>query len=120
MRISYGVEVAEENDPYVTAVEEGVATFNLAFVPGAFLVETFPSLMRIPSWFPGGGFKRTAAAWQKIAHNMRDAPFEKTMEAMVSRGDQNSCIGLLMISNATEQGHCGAFNCYRNNGKRFE
>ncbi|RDX44589.1 CyP450 monooxygenase [Lentinus brumalis] len=99
MRISYGVEVAEENDPYVTAVEEGVATFNLAFVPGAFLVETFPSLMRIPSWLPGGGFKRTAAAWQKIAHNMRDAPFEKTMESMAN-GTAEPSIATVMMENA--------------------
>lgn len=84
MRVSYGIEVSEKNDPYVTAVEEGVATFNEAFVPGAFLVETFPSLRHIPSWFPGGGFKRIAAEWKKIAHNMRDAPFEKTLEAMAS------------------------------------
>ena len=83
MRISYGIEVADENDEYAKAVEDGVATFNLAFVPGAFLVETFPSLMYVPSWLPGGGFKRLAAAWQKIAHRMRDKPFERTVEAIV-------------------------------------
>ena len=84
MRISYGIEVKEENDEYVTAVEDGVATFNEAFVPGAFLVETFPSLQYIPSWLPGGGFKRIAAAWRTVAHRMRDVPFERTLEAMVS------------------------------------
>ena len=78
MRISYGVEVAEENDPYVTAVEEGVATFNLAFVPGAFLVETFPSLMRIPSWFPGAAWKRQAEKWSEERAGMVNEPFEFT------------------------------------------
>ena len=83
MRISYGIEVAEENDPYVDAVEKGVASFNEIFVPGAFLVETFPSLRHIPSWFPGGGFKRLARKWKKIARNMRDSPFERVMGEMV-------------------------------------
>ncbi len=84
MRIAYGIEVKEEDDEYVKAVEDGVATFNQAFVPGAFLVETFPLLQYVPIWSPGGGFKRIAAAWQKIAHKMRDVPFERTLEAMVS------------------------------------
>nr|BED43030.1 cytochrome P450 monooxygenase [Trametes versicolor] len=96
MRVSYGIEVAEENDPYVAAVEEGVATFNEAFVPGAFLVETFPSLRHIPSWFPGGGFKRTAAKWKEIAHNMRDAPFKKTLEAIKKGTAEPSIASTLM------------------------
>lgn len=87
MRISYGIQVKDENDQYVTAVETGVATFNEAFVPGAFLVETFPFLKHIPDWFPGAGFKRTVAAWKDIVHNMRDAPFEKTMESWVRLHD---------------------------------
>lgn len=109
MRVSYGIEVAEENDPYVAAVEEGVATFNEAFVPGAFLVETFPSLRHIPSWFPGGGFKRTAAKWKEIAHNMRDAPFKKTLEAIVScRCTGPPALGRVLIvcySLLVEEGH---------------
>ncbi|KAJ8475189.1 hypothetical protein ONZ51_g6728 [Trametes cubensis] len=100
MRVSYGIEVSEKNDPYVTAVEEGVATFNEAFVPGAFLVETFPSLRHIPSWFPGGGFKRIAAEWKKIAHNMRDAPFEKTLEAM-RKGTAEPSVAMTLMENAS-------------------
>ncbi|KAI0672490.1 CyP450 monooxygenase [Trametes maxima] len=99
MRISYGMEVADQDDPYVNAVEEGVATFNEAFVPGAFLVETFPILRHIPRWFPGGGFKRIAARWQKIAHTMRDAPFEKTLQAM---GTAEASITTVLMGKAQE------------------
>ncbi|KAI0643944.1 CyP450 monooxygenase [Trametes meyenii] len=99
MRISYGMEVADEDDPYVNAVEEGVATFNEAFVPGAFLVETFPSLQHIPRWFPGGGFKRIAAKWQKIAHHMRDAPFEKTLQTM-REGTAEASIATVLMEKA--------------------
>ncbi|KAI0767233.1 cytochrome P450 [Fomes fomentarius] len=99
MRIAYGIEVEEEEDEYVKAVEDGVATFNKAFVPGAFLVETFPSLQYVPSWSPGGGFKGVAAAWQKIAHKMRDVPFERTLEAMRD-GTAEPSIASKMMENA--------------------
>ena len=87
MRIAYGMKVMDEGDPYVEAVEAGSAAFGEAFVPGAFLVETFPILRHIPDWFPGAAFKRKAAAWKKIAHHMRDAPFERTLECLVSIRD---------------------------------
>ena len=92
MRISYGIKV-QDGDEYASVAEDAVWTFALAFVPGKFPVETFPSLMRIPSWFPGGGFKRVAAEWKKIAHHMRDMPFERVMEAMVrpSISDPRAC-----------------------------
>ena len=82
--ISYGIEVTDEDDSYVRVVERGMELFSRAFVPGAFLVETFPVLRHVPRWLPGGGFKRTAAAWRAIAHHMRDAPFARTLEAIVS------------------------------------
>ncbi|KAI0768267.1 CyP450 monooxygenase [Trametes elegans] len=105
MRVSYGIDVADEDDPYVAAVEEGVATFNEAFVPGAFLVETFPVLRHVPRWFPGGGFKRTAAAWRAIAHHMRDAPFARTLDA-IRTGTAPPSIASVLMENA--QGKEGA------------
>ncbi|TBU23430.1 cytochrome P450 [Dichomitus squalens] len=102
MRISYGIEVVDEQDPYVAAVERGVASFNEAFVPGAFLVETFPVLKKLPDWFPGAGFKRTAAAWKKIAHNMRDAPFEKMMKSWMT-GEAESSIATTLMQTALDK-----------------
>ncbi|KAM5539745.1 hypothetical protein V8D89_006558 [Ganoderma adspersum] len=99
MRIAYGIEVADEGDQYVAAAEAASATFSEAFVPGAFLVETFPILSNIPNWFPGANFKRKAAAWKKIAHNMRDAPFETTMESW-AKGTAESSIATAMMETA--------------------
>lgn len=84
LRISYGIQVGDEHDKYVIANEEALDGFTQAFVPGKFLVETFPVLRFIPSWFPGGGFKRIAAGWKKLTVNMRDMPFEEIMAKMVS------------------------------------
>ena len=85
MRISYGIEVADENDEYATAVEVGVATFNRAFVPGAFLVETFPSMRYIPSWFPGAGWKKKAEYWRYINDLVASGPWDTVKEQMVRR-----------------------------------
>ena len=87
--ISYGIEVTDEDNPYVRVVERGMELFSRAFVPGAFLVETFPALRYIPSWLPGGGFKRFAAMTKTATQAMRDLPFERTMMKMVSRNCQS-------------------------------
>ncbi|PIL29320.1 cytochrome P450 [Ganoderma sinense ZZ0214-1] len=99
MRIAYGIKVIDEKDPYVEAIEAGSAAFTEAFVPGAFLVDTFPILRHIPGWFPGAEFKQKAAAWKKIAHNMRDAPFEMTMESLV-KGTAERSIATTIIEKA--------------------
>ncbi|KAI0753319.1 CyP450 monooxygenase [Daedaleopsis nitida] len=82
LRISYGVNVEDEDDVYVKANEDALAVFNEALVPGRFLVETLPWLSRVPSWLPGAGFKRLSAGWQKLVVLMRDMPFEHTLKAM--------------------------------------
>ena len=41
--IRYGHTVAENNDPYVRLVEEASQSTSEAAVPGAFLVDLFPS-----------------------------------------------------------------------------
>ncbi len=104
MRIAYGIKVVDEEDQYVAAVEAGSAAFCEAFVPGAFLVETFPSLKHIPDLFPGAGFQRKAAAWKKIAHSMRDGPFEATMESWVSPHDPWTQSRYIHVLRMTGQG----------------
>lgn len=36
----------------------------------------------VPSWFPGAGFKRLAAAWKKDLENTADIPYEFVQERM--------------------------------------
>ena len=94
MRIAYGMKVMDEGDPYVEAVEAGSAAFGEAFVPGAFLVETFPILRHIPDWFPGAGFKQTAKAWRKTLDLMCDQPHNWVKQQMVR------VLNLLLCGNA--------------------
>lgn len=51
--IAYGIDVQEDNDPYVDAAERALVSLGLGIAPGVFLVESIPALKYIPEWFPG-------------------------------------------------------------------
>ncbi|KAH9855895.1 cytochrome P450 [Lenzites betulinus] len=82
MRISYGIVLDGMNDKYVDIAEAALAVFNIAFIPGKYLVETFPSLRCLPSWLPGAGFKREGTVWKPAVHRLRDTPYEHTLTKM--------------------------------------
>ncbi|KAF8581539.1 cytochrome P450 [Ramaria rubella] len=74
LKISHGYTVLEaEKDPFVALAETALGQFSLSTAPGAFLVDVLPWLMYVPSWMPGAGFLRTAAAWRKNLFFTADA-----------------------------------------------
>jgi len=42
MRVTYGIEVKETNDIYITAAEKAVHTMSATANPGSFVVDTLP------------------------------------------------------------------------------
>ncbi|KAF8531832.1 cytochrome P450 [Gautieria morchelliformis] len=68
--------------PFVAVVEKAAQQFYLATVPGAWLVDTFPLMRPIPSWFPFASFKRVAA--EKWAANSLYAGGTDTVMANIS------------------------------------
>ncbi len=72
------------DDAYYTLVERLATVTNDIATPGQFLVEAFPSLRKLPSWFPGARFKRVAAAWRAESISIRDQLYASAKEAMVS------------------------------------
>ncbi|TFK85641.1 CyP450 monooxygenase [Polyporus arcularius HHB13444] len=85
MRISYGIEVDEDPVDYLTMAEDTLAIFSSVFVPGKFLVETFPVLRFVPAWMPGAQFKRDGKEWVKTVYKLVELPWKCTMDA-VNRG----------------------------------
>ncbi|KAJ4493679.1 cytochrome P450 [Lentinula edodes] len=73
--IAYGIDVQEDNDPYVDAAERALVSLGLGIAPGVFLVESIPALKYIPEWFPGAGFKRKAREWARYSTIMRELPY---------------------------------------------
>ncbi|KAI4727065.1 hypothetical protein E4T49_05178 [Aureobasidium sp. EXF-10728] len=64
-----------ENDSLVDLVDEAMEQFSEATIPGRWIVDVFPFLEHIPSWVPGTGFKKTAAAWNKTLMAVADKPY---------------------------------------------
>ncbi|KAJ7453395.1 cytochrome P450 [Mycena latifolia] len=82
MAVTYGIHVLPSNDPYITVAHTVIETAGAAAMPGRFLVNSFPSLKYLPSWFPGAGFKRQATEWRKTVFAMRDLAFTETKRQM--------------------------------------
>jgi len=83
MKIGYGIAVQESDDSYISIAEEALKGVAEAGIPGAFLVDLFPILKYVPSWFPGASFQKKAALWRELMHLMADKPFRQVQEQLV-------------------------------------
>ena len=83
MDIAYGIEVQDSGDRYISLAEEVMNAGNEVSTPGAFLVDLFPILVYIPSWFPGAGFQKKAAHWRKLGTTLTEKPFRYVQEQLV-------------------------------------
>uniref|UniRef100_A0A0W0GBY8 Putative OrdA protein n=1 Tax=Moniliophthora roreri TaxID=221103 RepID=A0A0W0GBY8_MONRR len=82
MKLAYGIDVLEKDDPFVELIEHANDNFNIATAPGAFLVDVFPTLKHIPPGFPGGGFHELAHKWAKAFNDMVEVPYAHTKHLM--------------------------------------
>jgi hypothetical protein len=85
MKITYGIDIQESDDPYILLTEESLKGIDQAATLGAFWVDFFPILKYVPSWFPGAGFQKKAAIWRDVNVSMRQKPFCHVKELLVGR-----------------------------------
>ena len=83
MKIGYGIAVQESEDPYISIAEELLSGIAEVGISGSFLVDLFPILKYVPSWFPGAGFQKKAARSKEAGHIMADKPFYHVQEQLV-------------------------------------
>ena len=69
MRITYGVKPAQADDKYFRAMQKIVHIAAAISTPGKFPVEALPVLRYIPSWFPGGRYKKYAAECRRFVED---------------------------------------------------
>ncbi|KAI9465876.1 cytochrome P450 [Lactarius psammicola] len=108
MKRVYGHTVVDNNDPYVRLVEEASRSTSEAAVPGAFLVDLFPSLKHVPEWMPGAGFKKKAKEWRKLSEAMINVPYNMVKDKF-NNGTAvpcfvSTCLELNAASNASGKG----------------
>lgn len=84
MKISYGHEVSDKGDVYVTLADEAMQGLGMAGIFGSFLVDYLPFLKYVPARMPGADFKRQALIWRKMTKAMIDRPFQAVRERMAN------------------------------------
>ncbi|KAF7336122.1 Cytochrome P450 [Mycena venus] len=94
MDIAYGIKVLPSEDPYIQVIEQAMHNLSNASIPGAFLVDTFPALKYVPSWFPGAGFQHKAKEWRKVVREVLEKPFHKTKRSITMGTAQPSFTSL--------------------------
>ncbi|TFK25337.1 cytochrome P450 [Coprinopsis marcescibilis] len=92
LSIAYGINVQEENDPFVQLAEDAMAPLITAGLPGAFLVDFFPWLKYVPEWLPGASFKRKAREWKYITSAFLENPFKTTKDAIAAGSTELSFV----------------------------
>ncbi|KAG0706763.1 cytochrome P450, partial [Suillus ampliporus] len=91
LSIAYDYEVKTKDDPIAHVMEKYCELVVNALSPGATaLMETFPFLLKLPSWFPGAAFKRASMECLKAGNDIKDIPFQHVVDRM-STGDAAPC-----------------------------
>lgn len=83
MSVIYGHDVLPQNDYFVDLADRAVHHLSAAYSTGAFLLDVFPILRYIPTWFPGAAFKRFALEGKVMAWEVRDVPSGNVRKQMV-------------------------------------
>ncbi|CAE6531694.1 unnamed protein product [Rhizoctonia solani] len=82
MKAAYGYEVTSPDNSYVAKIKQVDENLTKSFFPTQFLVNIFPFLVHVPSWFPGAGWKRTAKEWRELKDEVIEDTFRWTKTQM--------------------------------------
>ncbi|KAG0697080.1 cytochrome P450, partial [Suillus ampliporus] len=90
--IVYDYEPKAKDDHIVDAIRSYRELAGDSLAPGAMiLMETFPFLLQLPSWFPGATFKRASVKCIQAGRDVKEVPFNHVKERM-STGDAAPCL----------------------------
>ncbi|KAA1477740.1 cytochrome P450 [Dentipellis sp. KUC8613] len=84
MMLAFGYTPKETGDFFIGSAEEASKVTGRASAPGRWLVEYYPILRFVPSWFPGAGFKRQANEWRERMSALTNMPHEWVKTQMAS------------------------------------
>nr|BAL05113.1 cytochrome P450 [Phanerodontia chrysosporium] len=96
MEIVYAYD-AQPGDPRIKLVEDAVDTLTFVVNAGVYLVDVFPILKYVPTWFPGASFKRQAAEWKKLVDALYEQPYQE-FKATVKEGIAKPCFAATLLS----------------------
>ncbi|KAL0960673.1 hypothetical protein HGRIS_005702 [Hohenbuehelia grisea] len=103
LEITYGHQVAEQGDHYVTLADRAMAGVTQSGNFGTFMVDYIPILKYVPEWMPGAEFKRKARGWKKLALEMLNYPFTMVKDRL-ENGSAEPCLTTLELENWFREG----------------
>ncbi|KAF8676962.1 cytochrome P450 [Rhizoctonia solani] len=103
MRSIYGYKLENMQDPFVIEAQKAVDRISQAAMPTNFLVNLFPSLVYVPEWFPGAGWKRTAREWREQHRKVVREAFEWTKKR-IAAGNHDPCLIASLLPHAEQLG----------------
>ncbi|KAI6122247.1 cytochrome P450 [Pisolithus croceorrhizus] len=85
MAITYGYDIAPNDDPYVGNITRPVELFaSVMTTERATLLSAIPLLTYIPSWFPGGQFQNQAAKCRTLVPVVLEDPVKYVRDKMAA------------------------------------
>lgn len=83
LSIIYDCEAKTKDDHVTHAITRYGELIVDGFVPAAMmLIETFPFLLQLPSWFPGATLKRASLKCDQAGHDVKEVPIRYVKERM--------------------------------------
>ncbi|CAE6539955.1 unnamed protein product [Rhizoctonia solani] len=96
--LAYGYVPQEGKDPLISFVHEAVRFFALSLT-NYYLVNDFPILKHVPTWFPGAGFKRFGEKGSNMRTSYANKTFNMVFEQVQNgRVDRPSYVSSLLES----------------------
>jgi hypothetical protein len=84
MAVTYGHDIASQNDIFVEVAEVVAASLSkILLSTSSLMMNAFPSTRFIPAWLPGAGAKRQTLQGRVEVRRMFDLPFEMVEKQLV-------------------------------------
>ncbi|KAH7915196.1 cytochrome P450 [Hygrophoropsis aurantiaca] len=83
MSIVYGYDIYPINDPIINAAKISIDMVTKVATPEkSAIIAVFPSLLKLPAWFPGMSFLNDSIICRKYADEMFDLPYEYVKKSL--------------------------------------
>ncbi|KAG8926418.1 hypothetical protein FRC00_002919 [Tulasnella sp. 408] len=92
--LTHGAHGDDQGNDYIAEQEELLVYGTLA--SAGYLVDLFPALKIIPSWFPGAQFQRDAKKWREHTNDLRQLLIEGVLKRMTAN-EGRSCYVVDML-----------------------
>ncbi|TFK93396.1 cytochrome P450 [Polyporus arcularius HHB13444] len=99
--IVYGYRVMSNTDKLLDMADESLELLSnrIAAAGNVWIVDLFPPLKHIPTWFPGAKFKRDAAVWKGKMEAFVNEPFDFTKQ-QIEQGTAVPCYVSMLLDDA--------------------